>query len=232
VNKTMPTAAIAALLAVLVSTPAEAVPNGTVAADAVSSANHAGYVLAGQGPVHKVTARWVQPTPTCGRGSSYANIQAELAKKTHIFKLGTAVNCRGGDPVAYAWYYNAADRRQRVPRVVNPGDVMRVTVSWYHWEADYAISDVTRHWNLGVGMAGGYNQVPTRASFAVAARSGAEGALPLTDVGTVSFLACWVDGEKITVAESTAVTMTQGRIVKAEPGPIDAGAFSVTWRHA
>ncbi len=231
--KTLPAAASAALLAALLSTPAMAGATPAGAADGVSSANHAGYVVAGQGPLHKVTARWVQPTATCGSRPTYANVQAELAKKTHIFKIGTAVNCRGGSPVAYAWYYGSADGRSRLPRKVLPGDVMRVTVMWYHREAEFAISNLTRHWGLGVGMFDGFYQVPTRASFALAARSGTGGALPLTEVGTVKFLACWVDGVKITDAASTSVTMTRGQTVKAEPGPISPpGSFGVTWRHA
>jgi hypothetical protein len=231
-HKILPATAIAALLAVLLSTPAIASSTTVGVDDGISSENHAGYAVAAHGPLHEVVARWVQPTPTCGSQPTYANVQAELAKKTHIFKVGTASNCRGGNPVAYAWFYSSADQRQRLPRTVLPGDVMRVKVSWYHREVEYSISNLTRHWGLGVGMFDGYSRVATRATFGLAARSGTTGALPLTDIGTVHFLACWVQGQKITDADATAVTMSHGRVVKAEPGPIDPpGAFSVTWHH-
>jgi len=225
-------ATLSALAALLVGAPAVAAVPPRPAAG-IESANHSGYVVAGQGGLHEMTAEWVQPQAECGSDPTYANIQLELAKKTAITKIGTAVECHHGKPVAYAWYTGFDRGRYRLPDRLLAGDHITVSVSWYHDEARVSISNETRHWGAGVGMADGFVQVPTRVSLGVAARVSEHGPLPLADFGIVEFSGASVDGQPISASTATPVTMVSGRTVQAKPGPIDPpGAFGVAWRHA
>lgn len=224
-------AALTTVAAVGAAVPAQAAVAGL---QGLTSPNHAGYLVAGGGLTHDVVAQWVQPAASCGSGTTFADVEVVLARGMAVTKMGTSADCRKGIPVYSAWYTGFdVGHRYRVPRRVMPGDVMRVTIDWRHYEADVTIRDVTRHWSAGAGEAGGDAGLPTRVSFALAARSGADGALPLTDVGTVSFHRCSVDGELITGDTATAVTMSRDDTVRALPRAIGAaGDFSVTWQHA
>ena len=66
------------------------------------------------------------------------------------------------------------------------------------------------------------------------APSSSGGVLPLANFGTVSFSGARANGSLLTSSTPgiDAITMQSGSTVKAQPGSISNGAFSVAWKHS
>ena len=66
------------------------------------------------------------------------------------------------------------------------------------------------------------------------APSSSGGVLPLANFGTVSFSGASANGSLLTASTPNIdpITMQSGSTVKAQPGSINNGAFSVTWKHS
>ena len=66
------------------------------------------------------------------------------------------------------------------------------------------------------------------------APSSSSGVLPLANFGTVSFTGASANGSLLTSTTPNIdpITMATGSTVKAQPGSISSGAFSVAWKHS
>jgi hypothetical protein len=66
------------------------------------------------------------------------------------------------------------------------------------------------------------------------APSSSGGVLPLANFGTVSFSGATVNGSVLTSSTPhlDAITMQSGSTVKAQPGSMSNGSFSVAWKHS
>ncbi len=66
------------------------------------------------------------------------------------------------------------------------------------------------------------------------APSSSGGVLPLANFGTVSFTGASANGALLTSSTPhiDPITMQSGSTVKAQPGSISNGAFSVAWKHS
>ena len=66
------------------------------------------------------------------------------------------------------------------------------------------------------------------------APSSSGGVLPLANFGTVGFASAKANGALLTSSTPgiDPITMQSGSTVKAQPGSISSGAFSVAWKHS
>src|SRR5262249_8787821 len=66
------------------------------------------------------------------------------------------------------------------------------------------------------------------------APSSSQGVLPLANFGTVSFTGASANGSLLisSTPHIDPITMQSGSTVKAQPGAISSGTFSVAWKHS
>ena len=95
------------------------------------------------------------------------------------------------------------------------------------------ISDTTRGWTESTNARLKSAKLAS-AEVIAEAPSSSGGVLPLANFGTVNFSGASANGALLTSSTPgiDAITMASGSTVKAQPGSISNGSFSVTWKHA
>jgi hypothetical protein len=117
---------------------------------------------------------------------------------------------------------------------VQPGDHMTASVTTDgSGRFTLTISDSTRNWTYSTTQRLKSAKLASAEVIAEAPSSNS-GVLPLANFGTVSFTSATVNSS--TLSSSTPgldpITMQSGSTVKAQPGSIGNGSFSVAWKHS
>ena len=199
-----------------------------------TSTNWSGYAVTG-GRYTSVSASWTQPTATCS-GTAYSSFWVGLDGDTSgtVEQTGTDADCSGSTPQYYAWYEMYPKFPVNLSGTVRPGDHLSASVTTNgSGTFTLTITDSTRGWTYST------NQRLKRATLSSAeviaeAPSSSGGVLPLANFGTVSFSGAKANGTTLTSSTPgiDAITMKSGSTVKAQPGNISSGSFSVTWKHS
>jgi hypothetical protein len=200
-----------------------------------TSTNWSGYAVTGS-RFTSVSASWTQPTAKCS-GTAYSSFWVGLDGDTSgtVEQTGTDADCSGSTPQYYAWYEMYPKFPVNYSNTVRPGDLMSASVTTNgSGSFTLTISDSTQGWTKTTTAR------LKRASLASAeviaeAPSSSGGVLPLANFGTVGFSGARANGSLLTSSTPgiDAITMvTSSGTVKAQPGSISNGSFSVTWKHA
>ena len=199
-----------------------------------TSTNWSGYAVTG-GRYTSVSASWTQPTATCS-GTAYSSFWVGLDGDTSstVEQTGTDADCSGSTPRYYAWYEMYPKFPVNLSGTVRPGDHLSASVTTNgSGTFTLTIADSTQGWTFTT------NQRLKRATLASAeviaeAPSSSGGVLPLANFGTVSFSGARANGALLTSSTPgiDAITMKSGSTVKAQPGSISNGSFSVAWKHS
>jgi hypothetical protein len=200
-----------------------------------TSTNWSGYAVTGS-RFTSVSASWTQPTAKCS-GTAYSSFWVGLDGDTSgtVEQTGTDADCSGSTPRYYAWYEMYPKFPVNYSNTVRPGDHMSASVTTNgSGSFTLTISDSTQGWTKTTTAR------LKRASLASAeviaeAPSSSGGVLPLANFGTVGFSGARANGSLLTSSTPgiDAITMvTSSGTVKAQPGSISNGSFSVTWKHA
>jgi Peptidase A4 family len=200
-----------------------------------TSTNWSGYAVTGS-RYTSVSASWTEPTVSCSGGTAYSSFWVGLDGDTSgtVEQTGTDADCSGSTPQYYAWYEMYPKFPTNLSGTVRPGDNMTASVTTNgSGSFTLTISDTTQRWTNTT------NARLKRAALASAeviaeAPSSSGGVLPLANFGSVSFSNAKANGALLTSSTPgiDPITMQSGTTVKAQPGSISSGAFSVTWKHS
>ena len=199
-----------------------------------TSTNWSGYAVTG-GRYTSVSSSWTQPAASCS-GTAYSSFWVGLDGDTSntVEQTGTDADCSGSTPHYYAWYEMYPKYPVNYSNTVKPGDHMSASVTTNgSGSFTLTISDSTQGWSRTT-TARLKSAKLASAEVIAEAPSSSGGVLPLANFGTVSFSGATVNGSVLTgtTAGLDKITMQSGSTVKAQPGSISNGAFSVAWKHS
>ena len=199
-----------------------------------TSTNWSGYAVTG-GRYTRVSSSWTVPAVKCS-GTAYSSFWVGLDGDTSstVEQTGTDSDCSGSTPRYYAWYELYPKFPTNYSNPVNAGDHMSATVSTTgNGQFTLTISDSTKGWTRTTNARLKSAKLAS-AEVIAEAPSSSGGVLPLANFGTVSFSGASANGALLTSSTPgiDAITMASGSTVKAQPGSISNGSFSVTWKHA
>ena len=199
-----------------------------------TSTNWSGYAVTGS-KFTTVSAAWTEPTVTCS-GTAYSSFWVGLDGDTSntVEQTGTDADCSGSTPQYYAWYEMYPKFPVNLGGTVRPKDQLSATVTTDgHGNFTLTISDTTQGWS-NTTSAKLRSAKLSSAEVIAEAPSSSGGVLPLANFGTVSFSGASANGSALTsrTPHIDPITMANGSTVKAQPGPIGNGSFSVTWQHS
>ena len=199
-----------------------------------TSTNWSGYAVTG-GRYTRVSAAWTEPKATCS-GTAYSSFWVGLDGDTSntVEQTGIDADCSGSTPQYYAWYEMYPKFPVNLGGKVAPGDKLSASVTTNgSGSFTLTITDSTQGWT-NTKTARLKSAKLASAEVIAEAPSSSGGVLPLANFGTVSFTGATVNGNVLTSGTSglDAITMQSGSTVKAQPGTISNGSFSVTWKHS
>ena len=199
-----------------------------------TSTNWSGYAVTG-GRYTSVSAAWTQPAATCS-GTAYSSFWVGLDGDTSntVEQTGTDADCSGSTPQYYAWYEMYPKFPVNLRGTVRPGDKMTASVTTDgRGGFTLTISDATQGWTNTTNARLKSAKLAS-AEVIAEAPSSSGGVLPLANFGTVSFSSAKANGALLTSSTPgiDPITMQSGSTVKAQPGGISSGSFSVTWKHS
>ena len=199
-----------------------------------TSTNWSGYAVTGS-KFTSVSSSWTEPTATCS-ATAYSSFWVGLDGDTSntVEQTGTDADCSGRTPKYYAWYEMYPKFPVNFNNTVRPGDRLTASVTTDgRGNFTLKISDTTQAWSKTV-TAKLKSAKLASAEVIAEAPSSSSGVLPLANFGTVSFTGASANGSSLTSSTPNIdpITMSSGSTVKAQPGSISSGAFSVAWKHA
>jgi hypothetical protein len=199
-----------------------------------TSTNWSGYAVTGS-RFTSVSASWTQPTANCS-GTAYSSFWVGLDGDTSntVEQTGTDADCSGSTPQYYAWYEMYPKFPVNLKGTVRPGDHLSASVTTDgSGRFTLTITDSTQGWTNTTNARLKRAQLAS-AEVIAEAPSSSGGVLPLANFGTVSFSGATVNGSVLTSSTPhlDAITMQSGSTVKAQPGSISNGSFSVAWKHS
>jgi hypothetical protein len=199
-----------------------------------TSTNWSGYAVTGS-RFTSVSASWTQPTANCS-GTAYSSFWVGLDGDTSntVEQTGTDADCSGSTPRYYAWYEMYPKFPVNLSGTVRPGDHLSASVTTDgSGRFTLTITDSTQGWTNTTNARLKRAQLAS-AEVIAEAPSSSGGVLPLANFGTVSFSGATVNGSVLTSSTPhlDAITMQSGSTVKAQPGSMSNGSFSVAWKHS
>jgi hypothetical protein len=199
-----------------------------------TSTNWSGYAVTGS-KFTSVSSSWTEPTATCSK-TAYSSFWVGLDGDTSnsVEQTGTDADCSGRTPQYYAWYEMYPKYPVNLSNPVHPGDHLTASVTTNgSGNFTLTISDSTQGWTFSTPQKLKSAKLAS-AEVIAEAPSSSRGVLPLANFGTVSFNGASANGSLLTSTTPNIdpITMASGSTVKAQPGSISNGVFSVTWKHS
>ena len=199
-----------------------------------TSTNWSGYAVTGS-RFTSASAQWTEPTVSCS-GTAYSSFWVGLDGDTSgtVEQTGTDADCSGSTPQYYAWYEMYPKFPVNLKGTVRPGDHLSASVTTDgSGRFTLTITDSTQGWTNTTNARLKHAQLAS-AEVIAEAPSSSGGVLPLANFGTVSFSGASANGALLTSSTPhiDPITMQSGSTVKAQPGSISNGAFSVAWKHS
>jgi hypothetical protein len=199
-----------------------------------TSSNWSGYAVTGS-RFTSVSASWTQPTAKCS-GTAYSSFWVGLDGDTSntVEQTGTDADCSGSTPQYYAWYEMYPKFPVNLKFTVRPGDHLSASVTTNgSGQFTLTITDSTQGWSNTTNARLKSAKLAS-AEVIAEAPSSSQGVLPLANFGTVSFSGAKANGSLLTSSTPhlDPITMQSGSTVKAQPGSISNGSFSVAWKHS
>ncbi len=200
--------------------------------DHARSTNWSGYANYTTGPYTSVSASWTQPSVNCNiTPTGYASFWDGLDgyNTSTVEQTGTEGECQRGHARYFAWYemypaYPVNLSTTQYP--VTPGDTFTSSVTALGGGQFKLVLTDVGHWTNEVTKTLSSAKLGSAEVIAEAPSSGR--VLPLADFGTASFLS-----SSLVAPEKIAMVTNNGKTVKAEPGPFEAGGgFTDTWQHS
>jgi hypothetical protein len=151
-----------------------------------------------------------------------------------VEQTGTDADCSGSTPQYYAWYEMYPKYPVNFNNTVRPGDHLSASVTTNgRGSFTLTIADSTQGWTRTI-TAKLKSAKLASAEVIAEAPSSSQGVLPLANFGTVGFSGASANGALLTSSTPhiDPITMQSGSTVKAQPGSISNGAFSVAWKHS
>jgi hypothetical protein len=148
-----------------------------------------------------------------------------------VEQTGTFSACDSGVAQYAAWYEAFPASSILLPDPVAPGDRMTATVTNTSPQLfQLVLSDQSKGWTETNNVR--VNGRLVSAEAIAEAPSVLGQVVPLANFGTASFNNVTVNGAPLAASAPVAVTMASpGGVVKAVPGALSGGDFSVGWRH-
>jgi hypothetical protein len=199
-----------------------------------TSSNWSGYAVTGS-RFTSASAQWTEPTVSCS-GTAYSSFWVGLDGDTSntVEQTGTDADCSGSTPQYYAWYEMYPKFPVNLSGTVRPGDHLSASVTTNgSGSFTLTITDSTQGWTNTTTAR--LNRAKLASAEVIAeAPSSSGGVLPLANFGTVSFSGAKANGSLLTSSTPhlDPITMQSGSTVKAKPGSISNGSFSVAWKHS
>ena len=198
-----------------------------------TSSNWSGYAVTGN-RFTSVSASWTEPTAKCS-GTAYSSFWVGLDgdSSNTVEQTGTDADCSGSTPQYYAWYEMYPKYPVNLRGTVRPGDQLTASVTTNgSGSFTLTITDSTQGWT-NTTTARLKSAKLASAEVIAEAPSSNSGVLPLANFGTVGFSGAAANGISMDkLPNLDPITMASGSTIKAQPGPISNGAFSVTWKHS
>lgn len=198
-----------------------------------TSSNWSGYAVTGS-RYTSVSASWTEPSVSCS-GTAYSSFWVGLDGDTSnsVEQTGTDADCSGSSPQYYAWYEMYPKYPVNLSGTVRPGDHLTASVTTDGKGGfTLTITDSTQGWT-NTTNAKLHSAALASAEVIAEAPSSRSGVLPLANFGSVSFTNATANGTPLgNLSGLDPITMQSGSTVKAQPGNISGGNFSVAWKHS
>jgi Peptidase A4 family len=207
----------------------------------VQSTNWGGYADTGSG-FTTVTAKWDEPSATCGSGTSLAAFWVGIDgySSSSVEQDGTLIECSGGTPSYFTWWemYPTNDV-QVVGDTLKPGDLVTASVVRTGSSYKLSVTDPSHPASSFSTTQTCSDCANSSAEWIAEAPSGSSGIEPLSHFSVFNVVQASVkNASKSGVISSFTddeITMVDSSgNVKAQPGPLSANGehFSVTWERA
>ncbi|WP_338682992.1 G1 family endopeptidase [Streptomyces acidiscabies] len=200
-----------------------------------TSTNWSGYAATGSsGAFTSVTTSWTQPTVTCGSATTYSSFWVGLDGDGNdaLEQTGTEADCINGQAVYGAWWEVLPAASTAWDDVtVKGGDKLTATVTYSGSTFTMTLKDSTQGWTKSQTDAGS-SDFQNASAEVIAEAPEVDGSLAkLANFGSVGFTGAKANGSNLDNASPDEITMTNsGGAVRAQPGSLSSGAFSVAWK--
>jgi hypothetical protein len=214
-------------------TPSPSPTTGT-GVTAVTSQNWSGYAATGApGTFTSVAAGWTIPAVTCTGTNTFSSFWVGLDGDgtNTVEQTGTEADCDGSTPAYSGWFEMFPNAPVFYDKPVKPGDIMMASVTAQGGGAFMlTLFDMTQNWSEITERT---SATATLGSAEIIAEAPSDSqVLPLTNFGTVNFVAAAMNNVAIGTTPIDAIAMESlGGVIEAAPSPISGGIgnFSVTW---
>jgi hypothetical protein len=225
--------------------------SGAALNGAQSSLNWAGYAATGAS-FSSVSGSWRQPTASCPANKTqlaafWVGLDGYASSDPSVQQIGTDSDCvkgkgkNGGGPSYYAWFEMYPAALVILPSSsypVSPGDAITASVSVDGTGYLLVLVDAGR-WTYASVQTPSIRPQNSSAEWIAEAPTSCKGSsckiLPLADFGSLVFTGAKANGQPISSASNSRITMANksGKKVKAQTSAlVSAGsAFSVSWQH-
>ena len=198
--------------------------------------NWAGYAAHG-GPFTSASTSWREPSIACTGArsgvASFAGIDGDGTPT--VEQVGTVDLCRSGGAVArHAFYEMFPKGAVFIKKTVRANDAMSASVV-ANSSSSFTLTlvDTTQNWTFTTNQQASNAQLGSAEAITEAPTARGSGIVPLSNFGTINYSGTTANGQPLGNLGPEAITMVgNGGVIKAAPGGISGGSFSVTWHHA
>jgi len=201
-----------------------------------AATNWAGYAAHG-GPFNSASTTWTEPSIRCGANehsslASFAGLDGTGSNT--VEQIGTFDICRNGTVTHKGFYEMYPSAAFSIAKRVRAGDSLTATVVFSGSTTfTLTLANHTRGWTFTTNKQSSQAR-RVSAEAIVEAPSTAGGAImQLANFGQMNFSGTTANGQALANFGPEAITMVANNgSVKAQPGGISGGSFSVVWHHA
>ena len=203
------------------------------AVTAAASENWAGYAAGGTlGAFTQVSASWAEPAATCAASQTFSSFWVGLDGDgtSSVEQTGTEADCANGAASYQGWFEMFPAAPVFFSNTVQPGDAMSASVvAGGGGSFTLTLTDSTQGWTKVTQQTSTTAQLGS-AEIIAEAPSDADGVLPLSDFGAVTFTDALINNDAIGGLNTAEITMqSAGGAAEATPSALtDGDEFTVT----
>jgi len=201
-----------------------------------TATNWAGYFVSG-GQFTSASTTWTEPSLTCPARSnsafaSFAGLDG--ANTSTVEQIGTVDTCKNGSVVHRPFYEIFPRGPAYIAKSVRAGDSLTATVTGTTSKLfTLTLVNHSQGWSFSTQQRSAKAQLSSAEAITEAPTRRGSGVVSLTNFNVVNYNGTTANGQPIGNFSAQPVTMVgNSGVVKAEPGGLSGGSFSVMWLHS
>jgi len=197
--------------------------------------NWAGYAALG-GPFTSVSTTWTEPSISCpssGRSAlaSFAGLDGDGSNT--VEQIGSFATCGRGVARHKGFFEMYPQSAVKIAKPLHAGDSLTASVVASGSNFTLTLVNHTAGWTFTTHQQSSGARLASAEAITEAPQGGGGRVLPLASFGQINYSGSTANGQALGNLHPDAVTMvTNNGTVKAAPGGISGGSFSVFWHHS